>query len=110
MRVLGAASPNPNTRHLLCPPVSERAAWTEHARETRSDMARGAPSWTVSCDLKLPCLPLADVLARGSVSVDRHLAPWIPGWEAGLLEGGHPAFWVELTLISSDTEAVVGDA
>lgn len=58
----------------------------------------------------LPCLPLADVLARGSVSVDRHLAPWILGWEAGILEGGHPAFWVELTLIPLDTEAVGGDA
>lgn len=30
-------------------------------------------------------LTLADVLARCLVSLGRHLAPWILGWEMGLL-------------------------
>lgn len=86
-------------------------AWIEHARETRGGVTKlGSQAGQSVVTWNLPCLTLADVLARGSVSVDRHLAPWIPGWEAGLLEGGHPAFWVELTLISLDAESVVGDA
>lgn len=35
-----------------------------------------------------PASHSADVLARGSGSVDRHLAPWIPGWEGRAFSGG----------------------